>query len=265
MQKEPAEAVEKPVLEATTPKLKKLVDRLIRPAQKEKVPKPKKVAIQKCQPSQYSVEPKDIPATVPCTNARKPVTTVIPVFSGNHGAGCTWVCIQIASFLFNHGMKCAVSGEIELLRLNTKNAAEGFILNGIDFAVCTDLPKLLTKGYDVVLLDVGPLLTLDEENMPIPYAAPSVTAECMRSAFKIMVADYCLGHHFVVDELMNNTVWKHVAANCTLFLPPRQDAATVLKLQKKYKLPVFRLPISEAFRVTPEVTTLLEEALAPIL
>lgn len=201
----------------------------------------------------------------------KPLRTIIiAAFTGNRGAGGSWLCLQTAFFLskFGNGCRIAVVGGNDVLFLRNRRHQEGelhYSIEGFDAYAHTQVTEVIREGYDFIVLDVGTLLEFEPDRTPIPLVAQDQVSELIRADLKICVSD-CVGwKREGLGYLLNANVWKEVMAGGTIVLSCRTPKSAVHALEAKYNRKFYRMPACLPMELPDEVISFLREILAPIL
>ena len=226
------------------------------------------------QPEPVQTASPDIPEPLPQPKKHKAlklpkptVPVVIPVFGGGHGAGCTWLAVQIGSYISQQGHSVALCGAADMLLMGSRYVRAGdsqFTVKGVDIYPFFKPSELISARYDYIVFDVGVLMGFDPDGTPLQAATIADMQEVMRAPCKAMVTDIGLWRQSTLNQLFTNRVWEQLARTSSIAVSCRAAPAAVAALERQYKTQFVRLPIAEPFEMTAEVTQAVELLLKPL-
>ena len=226
------------------------------------------------QPEPVQTSPLDKPEPLPPLKKHKAlklpkptVPVVVPVFGGGHGAGCTWLAVQIGCYISQQGHSVALCGASDMLLMGPRYVRAGdsqFTVKGIDIYPFFKPSELISAGYDYIIFDVGVLMGFDPDGTPLQAATIADMQEVMRAPCKIMVTDIGLWRQSTLTQLFTNRVWQQLAQTSSIAVSCRAAPAAVTVLERQYKTQFVRLPVAEPFELTAEVTQAVELLLKPL-
>lgn len=274
----PAKAItlKQPVIKL--PKIKAPTISLAAPPSKQK-PQPPATSIEPImapppQPEPAQPAPLDVPEPLPPPKKHKalklPIPTVpvvIPVFGGGHGAGCTWLAVQIGCYISQQGHSVALCGAADMLLMGSRYVRAGdnqFTIKGVDIYPFFKPSELISARYDYIIFDVGVLMGFDPDGTPLQAATIADMQEVMRAPCKIMVTDIGLWRQSTLAQLFTNRVWEQLAQTSSIAASCRAAPAAAAALERQYKTQFVRLPVAEPFEMTAEVTQAVELLLKPL-
>ena len=230
------------------------------------------------QPKELQTTSPVIPEPVPPPKKHKALmlpkptaSIVIPVYGGGHGAGCTWLACQIASYISQQGHSVALCGATDMLNMGPRYVRAGdsrFTIKGIDVFPYLNAGDVIRGGggYDYIVFDVGLILEFEPDGTPLlPHVAPPCDMqEIMRAPCPIMVTDVGLWRQSMLTLMLTNRVWQDLAKKVSFASSCRAAPATAAALERQFKKQFVRLPIAEPFEMTAEVTQAVELLLQPL-
>ncbi len=272
----PVNPVKTPILKPPTIKLKKIKASAVSFTPiKEETEQPA-TSVEQIITSPPQPEPVQVSAPEPVSPHKKhrtlklpkpTVPVVIPVFGGAHGAGCTWLAVQIGSYISQQGHSVALCGASDLLLMGSRFVRAGdarFSVKGIDIYPYLKPSDLISNGYDYIIFDVGLIMSVEPDGTPYQAATIADMQEVMRAPCKVMVADIGLWRQSALLEVLTNRVWQQLAQTISIAVSCRVAPAAVVALERQYKKQIVILPIEEPFELTVEVITAVELLLKPL-
>lgn len=200
---------------------------------------------------------------------RKPhVTTVIPIFSGSRGAGCTWLSVQIASYITQHNMTAAVCGATDMCLMGTKYVKTGdaqFTIKDVDFFPYAKPTDLISAGYDYIIFDVGVVMDFEPDGTAYAVADSGDMMEVMRAACKIMVCELGLWRQSAAQQILTKPIWKPLADATCFAASCRSSVDNTARFAAQHDKPFAHLPNAEPFEITADVRAAVEQLLQPIM
>ncbi|HMM31324.1 MAG TPA: hypothetical protein PKB13_06030, partial [Clostridia bacterium] len=198
---------------------------------------------------------------------RPTVPVVIPVFGGGHGAGCTWLAVQIGSYISQQGHSVALCGATDMLLMGPRYVRAGdtqFSVKGIDVYPDMNPSGLIRHGYDYIVFDVGLIMIFERDGTAHDGTTAADMQEVMRAPCKIMVTDIGLWRQSTLTQLFTNRVWQQLAQTSSIAVSCRAAPDAVTVLERQHKTQFVRLPVAEPFEITAEVTQAVELLLKPL-
>jgi hypothetical protein len=216
----------------------------------------------------------DMPVPLPPSKKHKAlklpkptVPVVIPVYSGGHGAGCTWLACQIGSYISQQAHSVALCGATDMLLMGPRYVRAGdsqFTVKGVDIYPFFKPSELISAGYDYIIFDVGLILGFEPDGTPLQSATIAYMQEVMRAPCKIMVTDIGLWRQTALTLLFTNRVWEQLGHTSSIAVSCRAAPAAVAALERQYKKQFVKLPIADPFEITAELTQAVELLLQPL-
>ena len=180
---------------------------------------------------------------------------VIAVFTGNRGAGGTWLSVQIARYIADFNLRVCL--------LTQEEGVSGRVGNA-DCYTQASVAEVMLKGYTYIVLDTGTMFQLDADGLLSPASAVKEMSEIVRAGVRILVCD--LNWKDAVPLLLcQDEVWRPAMENCAVVCSSRTDARSAAEASKQMKRRVLCLPMCEAGETTPALIGVLEDILQPIL
>lgn len=194
--------------------------------------------------------------------------TVIPIFSGSRGAGCTWLSVQVAAYIVQHNMTAAVCGATDLRLMGPKYIRTGdtqFSIKGVDFRPYAKPADLIGAGYDYIIFDVGLIMDFEPDGTAYAVAPPGDMMEVMRAACKIMVCDIGLWRQSAAQQILSKPIWMPLADATSFAASCRSSGYNVARFAVQHDKPFVYLPIAEPFDINADMSAAIEQLLKPIM
>jgi hypothetical protein len=180
---------------------------------------------------------------------------VIAVFTGNRGAGGTWLSVQIARYIADFNLRVCL--------LSQEDGAQGRAGNA-DCYTQASVAEVMLKGYTYIVLDAGTMFQLDADGLLSPASAVKDMSEIVRAGVRILVCD--LGWKDAIPLLLcQDEVWRPAMENCSVVCSSRTHARSAAEASKQMKRRLLCLPMCRIDETTEALIGVLEDILQPIL
>ncbi len=196
----------------------------------------------------------DVPRTV-LRPMRQLSPFVIAVFTGNRGAGGTWLSVQIARYIADFNLRVCLLTQEEGVSGQAGNA---------DCYTQASVAEVMLKGYTYIVLDAGTMFHLDADGLLSPASAVKDMSEIVRAGVRILVCDLNWKDAVPV-QLCQDEVWRPAMEHCSVVCSCRTDARSAAEASKQIKRQLLCLPMCTIDETTPALISVLEDILHSIL